>query len=102
MERKRTVLETLFNSKSGTNYRSAKTLKAKYEGIKRNTRKKSALIRAETYRTGGGPSAAPPLTPLEEKVKDMILLSVDGIESEFNSDHVGKIISLKLLLVLYY
>ncbi|XP_047018958.1 uncharacterized protein LOC124644830 isoform X1 [Helicoverpa zea] len=85
------TLEALFNSKSGTNYRSAKTLKAKYEGIKRNTRKKSALIRAETYRTGGGPSAAPPLTPVEEKVKDMILLSVDGIESEFDSDHVDPI-----------
>ncbi|XP_047523599.1 uncharacterized protein LOC125062026 isoform X2 [Pieris napi] len=84
------TLEALFNSTSGVNFRSAKTLKGKYEGLKRATRKKSALIHAETYRTGGGPSAATPLTPIEEKVKDMILLSVEGIESQFDSDRIGE------------
>lgn len=85
------TLEALFNSTSGLNFRSARTLKAKYEGLKRATRKKSALIHAETYRTGGGPSAVPPLNPIEEKVKNMILLSVKGIESQFDSDCIGKI-----------
>lgn len=88
-------MEALFKSESGVSFRSAKTLKAKFEGIKRETRKKSATIRAETYRTGGGTSTAPPLTPTEEKVKEMILLSVDGIESQFDSDRVGKCMNVQ-------
>ncbi|CAH0703027.1 unnamed protein product [Spodoptera exigua] len=84
------TIEEIFNSTSGTHFRSAKTLKAKYEGIKRITRQKSALICAESYRTVGGPSTAVPLTSIEEKVKNMILLPVDGIESEleFVPEHV--------------
>lgn len=81
----------MFNSSRGLIFRNAKTLKAKFEGLKRETRKKSALICAETYRTGGGPSAAPPLTPVEEKVREMILLSVDGMDSQFDSDHLDSI-----------
>lgn len=81
-------IELDFNSASGVTFRSAKTLRLKYEGIKRDTRKKSALIRAETYKTGGGPSTAPILTPSEVKVKELILLSVDGMDSKFDSDHV--------------
>ncbi|XP_045459556.1 fibrinogen silencer-binding protein-like [Melitaea cinxia] len=81
-------IEIDFNSASGVTFRSAKTLRLKYEGIKRDTRKKSALIRAETYQTGGGPSSAPVLTPSEVKVKEMILLSIDGMDSKFDSDHL--------------
>lgn len=81
-------IELDFNSASGVTLRSAKTLRFKYEGIKRDTRKKSALIRAETYKTGGGPSTAPILTPSEVKVKELILLSVDGMDSKFDSDHI--------------
>lgn len=91
-------LEEKFNSTSGSSYRSVKTLKAKYDGIKRATRKKSAAIRAETYRTGGGPNTAPPLTPIEEKVKEMILISVDGTKSQFDSDcienHTNSVIEI--------
>ncbi|RVE47946.1 hypothetical protein evm_007460 [Chilo suppressalis] len=83
-------IETKFNSISSVRFRSAKALKIKYDGlrIKRDTRKKSAAIRAEMYRTGGGPSTAPILTPSEEKVKDMILLSVEGMNSLFHSDQI--------------
>ncbi|XP_045458486.1 uncharacterized protein LOC123668839 [Melitaea cinxia] len=81
-------IEIDFNSASGVTFRSAKTLRLKYEGIKRDTRKKSALIRAETYQTGGGPSSAPVLTTSEVKVKEMILLSIDGMDSKFDSDNV--------------
>lgn len=85
------AIEASFNSTSGVAFRSAKTLKLKYEGIKRTTRKKSAVIRAETYRTGGGPSTAPDLTDTEQKIKDMILLSVDGMDSTYDSDNVAGI-----------
>ena len=81
-------IEKAFNSASGSVFRDHKHLKLKYEAIKRDTRKKSAVVRAERYKTGGGTSTAPPLTPAEEKVKQMILLSVEGNESQFDSDLV--------------
>ncbi|CAG4944296.1 unnamed protein product [Colias eurytheme] len=90
-------IETNFNSISSVRFRSAKALKIKYDGIKRDTRKKSAAIRAETYRTGGGPSTAPILTPSEEKVKDMILLSVVGMDSVFDSDKKAETESPQLM-----
>ncbi|XP_026744132.1 fibrinogen silencer-binding protein-like [Trichoplusia ni] len=90
-------IETNFNSISSVRFRSAKALKIKYDGIKRDTRKKSAAIRAETYRTGGGPSTAPVLTPSEEKVKEMILLSVVGMDSVFDSDKITETESPQLM-----
>ncbi|RVE45124.1 hypothetical protein evm_010233 [Chilo suppressalis] len=92
-------IETKFNSLSSVRFRSAKALKIKYDGLKRDTRKKSAAIRAETYRTGGGPSTAPILTPSEEKVKDMILLSVEGMNSLFDSDQIPAIESSELKMI---
>lgn len=71
-------IEASFNATSGSTHRTFKNLRTKYEGLKRDTRKKSAQIRAETYRTGGGTSTAPVLTPSESKIKSMILLSVEG------------------------
>lgn len=81
-------IEKAFNSASGAVFRDHKHLKLKYEAIKRDTRKKSAMVRAERYKTGGGTSTAPPLTPVQEKVKSMILLSVEGNESQFDSDFI--------------
>lgn len=80
------AIEKEFNSCNGGVFRDAKHLKSKYDALKRDTRKKAALIRAEHYKTGGGSSSAPILTSAEEKLKDMILLSVDGTESVFDSD----------------
>ncbi|XP_061724978.1 uncharacterized protein LOC133530921 [Cydia pomonella] len=76
-----------FNAESRSTHRTSKNLRLKYEGIKRDIRKKAALIRA------GGPSAAPVFTPTESKVKDMILLSVDGMENNFDSDSLPNIVA---------
>ncbi|CAG9137417.1 unnamed protein product, partial [Plutella xylostella] len=61
-------IEFSFNS-SGitTSVRSWKTLKLKYEGIKKTMKKKSSLQRQKMYKTGGGPSNAPPFIDVEEK-----------------------------------
>ncbi|KYM97815.1 UPF0439 protein C9orf30 like protein [Cyphomyrmex costatus] len=42
-----------FNSSSGEVFRSKKALKAKYEDIKKNIKKKLAHNRLETFKTGG-------------------------------------------------
>lgn len=79
-------IEERFNARSGGILRSAKTLKIKYDGLKRQTRKKSSAIRGELYKTGGGTGNAPPLDRVEEKIKDMIFLSVEGMDAVFDSD----------------
>lgn len=83
------AIETEFNSATGGTFRDAKHLKLKYEALKRNTRKKAAIVRAERYKTGGGTSSVPPLTPVEVKIKEMILLSVEGDESICDSDQIN-------------
>lgn len=79
-------IEGEFNARSGGPPRSNKTLRIKYEGLKRTVRKKSAAIRSELYRTGGGCNTAVPLDNTEEKLKGIITLSVDGLESLYDSD----------------
>ncbi|CAK1550183.1 unnamed protein product [Leptosia nina] len=51
---------------SGTATRSSKTLKLKYEAIKKATKKQMSCHRQELYRTGGGPSNAPDFDDVEE------------------------------------
>lgn len=79
-------IENDFNARSGGIFRSLKTLKVKYEGLKRTVRKKAAAIRSELYRTGGGKNTAPLLDNVEEQIKTMITLSTDGMESIYDSD----------------
>ncbi|KAL4710088.1 hypothetical protein ACJJTC_016490 [Scirpophaga incertulas] len=81
-------IEKTFNSASGAVFRDYKHLKIKYEAMKRDTRKRSAIIRAERFKTGGGTNTAPSLTTEQEKLKSMILFSVEGSESQFDSDLV--------------
>ncbi|CAH1642073.1 unnamed protein product [Spodoptera littoralis] len=80
------AIQNEFNARSGGTFRTTKTLKVKYEGLKRIVRKKSAAIRSELYRTGGGRNTAPPLDNVEEQVKAMITLSTDGRHSIYDSD----------------
>ena len=72
-------IENEFNSASGLVFRNHKHLKIKYEALKKDIKKK----------IGGGTSTAPPLTPAEEKVKQIILFSVEGNETQFDSDLVS-------------
>ncbi|KAG7308841.1 hypothetical protein JYU34_006095 [Plutella xylostella] len=81
-------IELSFNS-SGitTSVRSWKTLKLKYEGIKKTMKKKSSLQRQEMYKTGGGPSNAPPFNDVEEKVLG-ICSNIKGLEARHDSDTI--------------
>ncbi|XP_045502092.1 myb/SANT-like DNA-binding domain-containing protein 3 [Colias croceus] len=71
-------IEKAFNSVTNSVFRDHKHLKIKYEAIKRDTRKKIA----EFYKSGGTKK----LTIAEEKVKEIMRLSVDSNESQFDSD----------------
>ncbi|KAJ8705908.1 hypothetical protein PYW07_010685 [Mythimna separata] len=69
-----------FNARSGCIFRSVKTLRIKYEGMKRTVRKKSAARRSELDQTGNYQNTHP-LDEAEEKIKAMLASSTDGFES---------------------
>ncbi|XP_045503283.1 myb/SANT-like DNA-binding domain-containing protein 4 [Colias croceus] len=68
-------IERAFN---GSVFRDHKHLKLKYEAIKRDTRKR--------FRTSDGMTIPFRLTNTEERVKRIILPSVDGNDNQFESD----------------
>lgn len=84
-------ISSLFNAATGLTARSTKSLKLKYESIKKDTKKTMARHRQELYRTGGGPSSAPDLTDIEEKVI-AICSNITGLDARNDSDSIpGKV-----------
>lgn len=81
-------IKSSFNScEISTTERSWKTLKLKYEGIKKTAKKKSSVQRQEMYRTGGGSSNAPEFSNVEEKVLS-ICSNITGLEARHDSDTI--------------
>lgn len=81
-----TIAATFNAASSGSTVRTSKTLKLKYESLKKCAKKKMTLHRQELYRTGGGPSAAPALDDAEEKVM-AICSNISGLDARNDSDH---------------
>lgn len=70
--------------------RDAKSLRGKYDMIKKEVRKHAANVRKDIFRTGGGPQPVrKSLHPLEDELLAVISLSVKGLPSEFDSDAVN-------------
>lgn len=93
-----TIASTFNAATSGPTERTPKTLKLKYEGLKKSTKKKMTLHRHELYRTGGGPSAAPAFDDVEEKVLAMCS-NISGLEARNDSDNfVGILLDTYVLL----
>lgn len=78
-----------FNSSSGEVFRLKKALKAKYEDIKKNVKKKLAHNRLETFKTGGGEPQIRSLTGIEENIISMLPSSIEGLPSVWDSDQLG-------------
>ncbi|XP_075975985.1 uncharacterized protein LOC142976478 [Anticarsia gemmatalis] len=79
------TIETEFNSLSTIVYRDHKHLKLKYEALKRDLRRKSALVKAESESGSGTVSSR--LSPLDQRVRNMLRMSVEGSDS-YDSDYV--------------
>lgn len=75
-----------WNSSSGEVFRSKKTLKAKYEDMKKNVKKKLAHNRVEQFKTGGGEPKIWSLTGIEENILLMLPSSIEGLPSIWDSD----------------
>ncbi|KAK4882430.1 hypothetical protein RN001_005749 [Aquatica leii] len=75
-----------FNSASGDLPRTTKSLKIKYDSIKKDLRKKKAANRQQIFITGGGTPDLTPLTTWEEKLLEIILLSCEGLPATNDCD----------------
>ncbi|XP_071056513.1 uncharacterized protein [Onthophagus taurus] len=66
----------------------AKGVIAKYDMLKKQVRSKCAQIRQNAMGNGGGLQKEIMLTSIEERIKGLILLSVEGLPSMYDSDSV--------------
>ncbi|XP_035457224.2 myb/SANT-like DNA-binding domain-containing protein 3 [Spodoptera frugiperda] len=84
-------IEKSFNRSTDWVYRDHKHLKHKYEGLKRDARRKSMYL-ALDYKNGDvfRKSSRPVLTAAEKKIKEIILQSTDaeGVESDLISPEI--------------
>lgn len=95
-----TKIATTFNAASSeTAVRTAKTLKLKYEGVKKLTKKKMTVHRQELYRTGGGPSTAPDINDVEDKVL-AICSNISGLDARNDSDNIASRLWMYYLCIL--
>ncbi|KAI4466564.1 apontic [Holotrichia oblita] len=75
-----------FNSTCGEVLRDGKTLKSKYENLKKRTKEKFAAEKANIKKTGGGPHEEKKFTQLEYDVKELIGIQLTGTQSMFDDD----------------
>lgn len=76
-----------FNAAS-LNTRNTKTLKMKYDGLKKQLKKKVAEQKRQLYGTGGGPMVGIKLEDYEEKLYSIMKLNVEGLPSRGDSDSI--------------
>lgn len=81
-------ISKLFNANSGINTRSVETLRAKYDGLKKDLKKKVNKNKAETCKTGGGKPEYITIEGPEKDLLEVLSLSISGLPSEFDSDRV--------------
>ena len=74
-----------FNAASGNFPRSVKTIRAKYDSIKKNIRKKCSVLKSEQIKTGGGPCPMP-LTPNEEKILSLTPQTMVVLQAPYDFD----------------
>ncbi|KAI4455788.1 hypothetical protein MML48_9g00001731 [Holotrichia oblita] len=79
-------IATQFNLLSGQIYRSAIVLRKKYENIKKRTKQKFSDNRCHVTGTGGGPSSHVIFTHVDEEVKDLLGVRLEGLPSYCDSD----------------
>lgn len=97
-----TRLTCEFNNHNIGPPRLVTTLRGKYETFKKELRKKAAQYRQDLYKTGGGTLEVPCLTPSEQKIFDIINLSVIGLPGRYDDDGTYVLFYiLNLINVLY-
>ncbi|XP_031345540.1 uncharacterized protein LOC116172463 [Photinus pyralis] len=87
-KQKQTTWEEITNEFNANNdvYRSCKNIKGKYENLKKNAKKKFATEKRNVYKTGGGVDKPVLITETDQKIKEIIGISLEGLINQFDSD----------------
>lgn len=75
-----------FNSQLGEPYRSDKTLKNKYENIKKRAKQRFADHKKYVTGTGGGPHKDILISDTDTSLHEILGTQLTGLTSEFDSD----------------
>lgn len=82
-------VEADFNAEFDS-FRSFKTLKTKYENLKKSAKKNFAKDKQESYKTGGGPKPASNVTSIDEEILQIVQEEqIAGHESIYDDDFVS-------------
>lgn len=79
-------IENEFNSQSSEYFRTATTLKNKYDNIKRNVKKQYAEEKTFSRGTGGGPNKSFQETAIASTVGEILQTRMTGERSIYDSD----------------
>lgn len=74
------------NSRCVETFRKKKSVKTKYEDMKKNLKKKLSKNKAETFKTGGGTLTIQELSSVEEMLLSFLPSTIQGLPSVFDSD----------------
>lgn len=78
-----------FNSVFTNTYRDMKSLRTKFNNLKKNTKKKFADEKCYRRGTGGGPPPSTRFTSSEHEIQEMLGTQITGLSSEFDNDAEG-------------
>lgn len=85
------LLTQEFNAVNGS-HRYTKNIRCKYENLKKTAKKKFALEKNNIYKTGGGVDPPVPITNVDEKIKTLISVSLEGLENPGDGDRKDEVV----------
>lgn len=80
------MIQKEFNVNVTSDFRSVKTLKDKYNGLKKCARKEYAEERKELFKTDGGEKRVVKISDISQRIHKLISISITGNPSEFDND----------------
>ena len=75
-----------YNNKVGFTPRTVESIKAKWDNLKSDCKKKADALKKHLNQTGAAPDPKLGLTPLEEKVMDVMNVVKSSLENPFDND----------------
>ena len=82
-------IEVKFNASSSSTYRTADTLRSKWENLKKNAKKNYAQHEAELKKTGGGGYAGT-LSAIDLRIIGILKTKATGMPAEVDDDAIPR------------
>lgn len=87
------TIATEFNARSGAVPRAPKSLRVKYDNMKKTAKKKFAAEKMERYKTGGGTFTPVDITTTDIELREMMdIVMVEGHHNSFDCDGIVEVV----------